>query len=83
MFSSIYHYVSFTGGHAETTGADGDIPCWYKSVLPARPGNALIQIISCHDIFRKKTFSSSEDNILKIPQVTVNSSKQLHVDIGT
>ena len=45
VFSSIYHYVSFTGGHAETTGADGDIPCWYKSVLPTRPGNALFQII--------------------------------------
>ena len=45
MFSSIYHYVSFTGGHAETTGADGDIPCWYKSVLPTRPGNSLFQII--------------------------------------
>ena len=45
VFSSIYHYISFTGGHAETTGADGDIPCWYKSVLPTRPGNALFQII--------------------------------------
>ena len=44
-FSYGYQCVSFTGGHAETTGADGDIPCWYKSVLPTRPGNVLFQII--------------------------------------
>ena len=45
VFSHGYQYVLFTGGHAETTGADGDIPCWYKSVLPTRPGNSLFQII--------------------------------------
>ena len=46
-----YQYVSFIGGHAETTGADGDISCWYQSVLPTRPGNALFQIIVYKIVF--------------------------------